>query len=235
MQISCIFRQFSCIFLHIMAYLPLCIFKLISAYLHLICLPRPISFMNIQTAAGAKREPCCFRQLILPIKVVDSMLDNGKCRCRRHAIPVSSCLLYFMYFTESLFRLWKFGAVAVCSLYRLYYIAFICTSHFPDVWHLSVHIRMQIYWLSSLLDFSLVCTGTTLPFVACQWLTPSDSAGESTFTSMACHGERVPGHGCICCPSFNLTLSSTITPEEHLGWAGVWWLSQVSGSRQSWC
>ena len=25
------------------------------------------------------------------------MLDNGKCRCTRHVIPVSSCLLYFMY------------------------------------------------------------------------------------------------------------------------------------------
>ena len=25
------------------------------------------------------------------------MLDNGKCRCSRHVIPVSSCLLYFMY------------------------------------------------------------------------------------------------------------------------------------------
>ena len=52
----CIFVQISCIFgttyfmhisayfnLHIMACFPLCIFQLISAYLHLLCLPRPIS------------------------------------------------------------------------------------------------------------------------------------------------------------------------------------------------
>ena len=64
MQISCIlgsayFLHISAYFnLHIMAYLPLCIFKLISAYLHLFCLPRPISLINIQTAAGAQRERC---------------------------------------------------------------------------------------------------------------------------------------------------------------------------------
>ena len=70
----CIFVHISCIFgtayfvhistyfnLHVMAYLPLCIFKLISAYLHLLCLPRPISLINIQTAAGAQRERCFFR------------------------------------------------------------------------------------------------------------------------------------------------------------------------------
>ena len=59
-----------CIFLHIstyfnfdvMAYLPLCTFKFISAYLHLLCLRRPISVINIQTAAGAQRERCFFRQ-----------------------------------------------------------------------------------------------------------------------------------------------------------------------------
>ena len=70
-----IFVHISCIFgteylvnistyfnLHVMAYLPLCIFKLISAYLHLLCLPRPISLINIQTAAGALRERCFFRR-----------------------------------------------------------------------------------------------------------------------------------------------------------------------------
>ena len=52
-----------------MAYLPLCIFKLISAYLHLLCLPRPISLINIQTAAipGAQRECGFFLWLIRPI------------------------------------------------------------------------------------------------------------------------------------------------------------------------
>ena len=71
----CIFVHISCIFgtayfvhisayfnLHIMAYLPLCIFKLISAYLHLLCLPRPISLIKIQTAAGAQRKRCFFRR-----------------------------------------------------------------------------------------------------------------------------------------------------------------------------
>ena len=75
----CMFVHISCIFgtayfvhiyayfnLHIMAYLPLCIFKLISAYLHLLCLPRPISLINIHTAAGAQRERCFFRRLTLP-------------------------------------------------------------------------------------------------------------------------------------------------------------------------
>ena len=75
----CTFVHISCIFgiayfvhistyfnLHTMAYLPLCIFKLISAYLHLLCLPRPISLINIHTAAGAQRERCFFRRLTLP-------------------------------------------------------------------------------------------------------------------------------------------------------------------------
>ena len=71
----CIFMHISCIFdtayfvhisayfnLHVTAYLPLCIFKLLSAYLHLLCLPRPINLTNIQTAAGAQRERCFFRR-----------------------------------------------------------------------------------------------------------------------------------------------------------------------------
>ena len=71
MPISCIFGpavlHISCIFLqnfnlHVMAYLPLCKFKLVSAYLHLLCLPRPISLINIQTAAGAQREHDFFRR-----------------------------------------------------------------------------------------------------------------------------------------------------------------------------
>ena len=85
MHIFCIFLIFmfvniSCIFgtayfvhvsaysnLHMMAYLPLCIIKLISAYLHLLCLPGPISLINYQNAAGAQCERCFSRQLIPPI------------------------------------------------------------------------------------------------------------------------------------------------------------------------
>ena len=64
---------YSCMFgtayfnLHIMANLPLCIIKLISAYLHLLCLQRPFSLINIHTAARAQRERCFFRRLDLPI------------------------------------------------------------------------------------------------------------------------------------------------------------------------
>ena len=71
----CIFMHISCIFdtayfvhisayfnLHVTAYLPLCIFKLLSAYLHLLCLPRPMNLTNIQNAAGAQRERCFFRR-----------------------------------------------------------------------------------------------------------------------------------------------------------------------------
>ena len=75
----CIFAHISCMFgykkfgtayfvyisayfnLNVMAYLPLCILKLISAYLHLLCPPRPIKLINIQTAAGAQRKHYFFR------------------------------------------------------------------------------------------------------------------------------------------------------------------------------
>ena len=108
-HISCIFGTAyfvdisPCLILHIMAYLPLCIFKLISAYLHLLCLPRPISLINIQTAAGAQRQCCFFRQPIFlsfnrphtRLKTpARSLADKGSADGRRRVsvLATSSCL-----------------------------------------------------------------------------------------------------------------------------------------------
>ena len=101
----CLFRAYLCIFSFAsngQAYLPLCIFNFFSAYLHSLCLPRPgrpISSINIQTAAGAQRE-CFFRLVLLPLVL------HG--------------------FAWSFFRLWEFGATAwrcnvVQQLYNIVY------------------------------------------------------------------------------------------------------------------
>ena len=59
--------QISCIFLHILICVswhiyPCAYSSLFRHILHLLCLPRPISLINIQTAAGAQRERCFFRR-----------------------------------------------------------------------------------------------------------------------------------------------------------------------------
>ena len=92
--------------LHTLAYLPglLCIFKLISTYLLLLCLPRPISLINIQTAAGAQRERCFFRQLILLIKAVASDVGQWKELLEQACDPSFLMPLELHVSAESLFR-----------------------------------------------------------------------------------------------------------------------------------